>query len=140
MSLGEFIYSDEFMFLGEFMDLDEFMSLGEFMYSDEFIFLGELMYSDEFILLGEFMFLDEFTALYENSYIIWIHALLAQFLICGCNYFLHLWCGEHGKTVMLVSERVLMRVKYCKEDLFTLLLHCWQLHFLMEVATVEIAK
>ncbi len=48
------------------------------------------------------MFSDEFMALYENSYIIWIHALLAQFLICGCNYFLHLWRSERGRTVMFV--------------------------------------
>ncbi len=41
---------------------------------------------------------------------------------------------------MFVSECVLMRVKYWEEDLFALLLCCWQLHFLMEVATVEIAK
>jgi hypothetical protein len=41
---------------------------------------------------------------------------------------------------MFVSERVLMRVEYCKEDLFALLLCCWQLHCPMEVAVVEIAE
>jgi hypothetical protein len=39
---------------------------------------------------------------------------------------------------MFVSELVLMRLELHKEDLFALLLHCWQLHFLMEVATVEL--
>ncbi len=38
---------------------------------------------------------------------------------------------------MFVSELVLMRLELHKEDLFALLLHCWQLLFLMEVATVE---
>jgi hypothetical protein len=41
---------------------------------------------------------------------------------------------------MFVSELVLMRLEVHKEDLFALLLCCWQLHFLMEVATVEIAE
>jgi hypothetical protein len=41
---------------------------------------------------------------------------------------------------MFISERVLMRLEFQKEGLFALLLRCWQLHFLMEVATVKIAK
>jgi hypothetical protein len=41
---------------------------------------------------------------------------------------------------MFVSELVLMHLELHKEDLFALLLHCWQLHFLMEVATVEVAE
>ncbi len=32
-------------------------------------------------------YVDSYNPIYENSYIIWIHALLAQFPICGCNYF-----------------------------------------------------
>jgi hypothetical protein len=41
---------------------------------------------------------------------------------------------------MFVSELVLMHLELHKEDLFSLLLSCWQLHFLMEVATVEVAQ
>jgi hypothetical protein len=41
---------------------------------------------------------------------------------------------------MFISERVLMCLEFQKEDLLALFLRCWQLHFLMEVATVEIAK
>jgi hypothetical protein len=40
---------------------------------------------------------------------------------------------------MLVSELVLMHLELQKEDLFALLLRCWQLHFLVEVATVKVA-
>jgi hypothetical protein len=48
VSLGEFIYSDEFTSLDAFIYSDEFMSLGEFIYSDEFMSFGEFIYSDEF--------------------------------------------------------------------------------------------
>ncbi len=41
---------------------------------------------------------------------------------------------------MFVSELVLMRLEFHKEDLFALLLHCWQLHRLMEVAAVKVAE
>jgi hypothetical protein len=41
---------------------------------------------------------------------------------------------------MFISELVLMRLELPKEDLFTLLLHCWQLHCTMEVAAVEVAE
>jgi hypothetical protein len=41
---------------------------------------------------------------------------------------------------MFVSELVLMHLELHKEDLFTLLLRCWQLHYLMEVAAVEVAE
>jgi hypothetical protein len=41
---------------------------------------------------------------------------------------------------MFVSELVLMCLELHKEDLSALLLRCWQLHFLMEVATVKVAE
>jgi hypothetical protein len=41
---------------------------------------------------------------------------------------------------MFVSELILMRLELHKEDLFALLLRCWQLHCLMEVAAVEVAE
>ncbi len=41
---------------------------------------------------------------------------------------------------MFVSEHVLMRVKDFEEDLFALLLRCWQLHCLMEVAVDKVAE
>jgi hypothetical protein len=41
---------------------------------------------------------------------------------------------------MFVSELVLMRLELHKEDLFALLLHCWQLHCPMEVAAVKVAE
>jgi hypothetical protein len=66
--------------------------------------------------------------------------MLAQFPICGCDYFLHFWRSEGGRTVLFVSELVLMRLEVCKEDLFALFLHCWQLHCSMEVAIVKVAK
>jgi hypothetical protein len=55
-------------------------------------------------------------------------------------YVLHFWCSEGGRTVLFISELVLMRLEFCKEDLFALLLHCWQLHCPMEVAVVEVAE
>jgi hypothetical protein len=41
---------------------------------------------------------------------------------------------------MFVTELVLMHLKLHKEDLFTLLLCCWQLIFLMEMAAVEVVE
>jgi hypothetical protein len=41
---------------------------------------------------------------------------------------------------MFVSELLLMHLELRKEDLFALLLHCWQLHRPMEVAIVEVAE
>jgi hypothetical protein len=41
---------------------------------------------------------------------------------------------------MFVSELVLMCLELRKEDLFALLLRCWQLHCSMEVAVVEVAE
>jgi hypothetical protein len=61
-------------------------------------------------------------------------------LFVGALIFLHLWCIEGGKTVMFISELVLMRLELRKEDLFDLLLHCWQLHCPMEVAVVKVAE
>jgi hypothetical protein len=90
---------------------------------------------------------------YVNSYIqmnslqyVRIHTSY-EFMLCWCNSlfvgaltFLHLWCSEGSKTVMFVSELVLMHLELRKEDLFALLLHCWQLHCLMEVAIVKVAE
>ncbi len=70
-----------------------------------------------------------------------------EFMLCWCNslfvgvlIFLHLWCSEGGKTVMFVSEIVLMRLELREKDLFALLLCCWQLHCPMEVAVVKLAE
>jgi hypothetical protein len=52
-------------------------------------------------------------------------------------FFRYLWCSEGSKTVMFVSELVLMRLELHKKDLFNLLLRCWQLHCPMEVAVHE---
>jgi hypothetical protein len=41
---------------------------------------------------------------------------------------------------MFVSELVLMHLELHKEDRFALLLHCWQLHCLMEVTAAEVAE
>jgi hypothetical protein len=41
---------------------------------------------------------------------------------------------------MIVSELVLMCLELHKEDLITLLLCCWQLYCLMEVAAVKVAE
>jgi hypothetical protein len=41
---------------------------------------------------------------------------------------------------MFVPELVLMHLELHKEDLFALLLHCWQLYCPMEVAAVKVAK
>ena len=57
-----------------------------------------------------------------------------------CYYFLHLWCSEGGRTVLFVSELLLMHLEVRMEDLFALLLHCWQLHCLMEIAAVKVAE
>jgi hypothetical protein len=65
----------------------------------------------------------------------WNNSLLVVALI-----FLHFWHSEGGRTVFFVSELVLMRLEVCKEDLFALLLSCWQLHCLIEVAVVEVAE
>jgi hypothetical protein len=129
VSLCEFIQSDEFMLLCEFIQSEEFTSLCEFIQSDkftllcefiqldEFISLCEFLQSDEFTPLYEFIQSDEFTSLYENSYIIGIHALLVQFPICGCDYFLYFWHSEGGRTVLFISELVLMRLEVHKEVL-----------------------
>jgi hypothetical protein len=62
---------------------------------------------------------------------------------CHYDYYvLHFWRSEGGRTVLFVSELVLMRLELREEDLFTLLLRCWQLHCHcpMEVAVVEVAE
>jgi hypothetical protein len=41
---------------------------------------------------------------------------------------------------MFDSELVLMCLELHKKDLFALLLRCWQLHCLMEVAAVKVAE
>jgi hypothetical protein len=41
---------------------------------------------------------------------------------------------------MFLFELVLMRLELRKEDLFALLLRCWQLPCPMEVAIVELAE
>jgi hypothetical protein len=41
---------------------------------------------------------------------------------------------------MFISELVLMHLELHKEDLFALLLQCWQLYRLMEVAAVKVAE
>ncbi len=41
---------------------------------------------------------------------------------------------------MFVSELILMHLEFHKEDLFALLLRCWQLHCPMEVAAVKVAE
>jgi hypothetical protein len=61
-------------------------------------------------------------------------------LFVGVLIFLHLWCSEGGKTVVFVSELVLMRLELHKEDLFALLLRCWQLQCWIEVANVKLAE
>jgi hypothetical protein len=68
-------------------------------------------------------------------------------MLCWCNslfegalIFLYFWHSEGGTTALFVSELVLIRLKMRKEDLFTLLLCCWQLHCLMEVAIVKVAE
>ncbi len=90
---------------------------------------------------------------YVNSYIqmnslhyVRIHTSY-EFMLCwgnslfvGALIFLHLWCSEGGKTVMFISELVLMRLELCEEDLFALLLCCWQLPCPMEVAIVKLAE
>jgi hypothetical protein len=55
-------------------------------------------------------------------------------------YVLHFWHSKGGRTVLFISELVLMHLELCKEDLFALLLCCWQLHCPMEVAVVELAE
>ncbi len=68
-------------------------------------------------------------------------------MLCWCNslfvgalIFLHFWRSEGGRTVLFVSELVLMHLEVCKEDLFALFLRCWQLHCSMEVAVVKVAE
>jgi hypothetical protein len=41
---------------------------------------------------------------------------------------------------MFISELVLMRLELHKEDLFALLLRCWQLYCPMEVTAVKVAE
>jgi hypothetical protein len=72
---------------------------------------------------------------------------LYEFMLCWRNslfmgplIFLHLCHSEGGRTVMFVSEFVLMHLRVCEEDLFALFLRCWQLHCLMEVAIIEVAE
>jgi hypothetical protein len=67
--------------------------------------------------------------------ICWPNSLFVVVLI-----FLCFWRNEGGRTVLFVSELVLMRLEVHEEDLFALFLHCWQLHCLMEVAVVELAE
>ncbi len=60
---------------------------------------------------------------------------------CHYHYYvLHFWHSEGGRTVLFVSELVLMHLELRKKDLFALLLCCWQRHCSMEVAIVEVAK
>ncbi len=54
--------------------------------------------------------------------------------------FFTFWCSKGGRTALFVSELELMRLEVHKEDLLALLLRCLQLHYLMEVAVVEIAE
>ncbi len=68
-------------------------------------------------------------------------------MLCWCNSifvgaltFLHFWRSEGGRTVLFISELVLMRLELHEEDLFALLLRCWQLHCLIKVAVVEVAE
>ncbi len=90
---------------------------------------------------------------YVNSYIqvnshhyVRIHTWY-EFMLCwrtslfvGVLIFLHFWHSEGGRTVLFVSEPVLMCLEVREEDLFTLLLCCWQLHCLMDVAIVKVAE
>jgi hypothetical protein len=55
-------------------------------------------------------------------------------------YVLHFWHSEGGKTVMFVTELLLMCLELREEDLFALLLRCWHLHCPIEVAAVEVAE
>ncbi len=61
-------------------------------------------------------------------------------LFVGALIFLHFWCSEGGRTVFFISELVLMHLEVHKEDRFALLLRCWQLHCLMEVAVVKVPE
>ncbi len=54
-----------------------------------------------------------------------------------CYYVLHLWHSEGGRTVLFVSELVLMHLEVSKENCFALHLRCWRLHCSMEVAIVK---
>jgi hypothetical protein len=65
----------------------------------------------------------------------WCNSSFVGALIC-----LHSWRSQGGRTVLFVSELVLMRLELRKEDLFALLLPCWQLHCSMEVAAVKVAE
>jgi hypothetical protein len=53
---------------------------------------------------------------------------------------LYFWHSEGGRTVLFVSELVLMCLEVREEDLFALLLRCWQLHCSIEVAIVKVAE
>jgi hypothetical protein len=55
-------------------------------------------------------------------------------------YVLHFGRSEGQRTVLFVSELVLMHLEVRKEDLFALFLCCWQLHCLMEVAVVKVVE
>ncbi len=57
-----------------------------------------------------------------------------------CHYVLHFWHSEDGRTVLFISELVLMCLELRKEDLFALLQCCWQLHCPMEVAVVKLTE
>ncbi len=53
--------------------------------------------------------------------------------------------GNHSERVgrrrlIQVSKLVLVCLRLCKEDLFTLLLHCGYVHHSMEVDTLEVAE
>ncbi len=60
---------------------------------------------------------------------------------CHYHYYvLHFRRNEGGRTVLFVSELLLMHLEVRMEDLFALLLCCWQLNCLMEVAVVKVAE
>jgi hypothetical protein len=58
----------------------------------------------------------------------------------GALIYFPFWRSEGGRRVLFVSELVLMRLEVRKEDLLALFLHCWQLHYSMEVAIVKVAE
>ncbi len=67
----------------------------------------------------------------------WIHSTIWGFIhhmnSCSAGAIPYLWVQLFSsllaqwtwQTVMIISECVLMCVKYCEEDLFALLLRCW---------------
>jgi hypothetical protein len=64
-----------------------------------------------------------------------------QMISCHYIYYvLHFCCSEGGRTVLFVSKLVLVCLELHEEDLFALLLRCWQLHCQMEVAVAKVAE